>query len=694
MKLLIRNLSFTLFVAIIFSITSCLKSRVDGGETPKTDNIFNFATSTSNILKVKFDVPKGYNVYFEVYTKSPLFEDGSKNPEVTTIDKGYTDENGLYENPIKVPAYVKEVYIYSPDAGVPRLIRAEVKNGVITTAFVPVAASAMSMTRAVIQDELGGTFGKKINNGNNIVSFGEWCNYNIQKKGDDGNYYPLDAKFSDGGIPRAKLLGRMVQMQYVEHDLFAGDFGEPETDQGKDAMVITKSLLDKINAVLPGGDNSVDAEYTEKDADIKILKETVLDLFLIDENAEDFNTLTYYCYETANPPKNTNDIKFQTIAFPNVKLIKARSEEIVKKSGIKEYGALVKGEGVRLHYYKDGADMGVTFPAGVSVGLVLHCGTYDYESGSIVNGKQELYSSLALKNGKSHMASFKADDYNIISIEETFNTGKSSDYKDIILAFKGNDSGSISNGGEEEPTPPVEEDKEFMNHYYGVLAFEDMWPHQGDFDMNDVIVRYKSDITMNKQNEVTKTVNNFTIVWSGARMNNTFAYEDVNISEGAGSGTITGGDSNSNRQGNVIYLAKNILGYANNTEKTTFTVETTYSSPIPKAKFKLPPYNPFITANGDASKEIHLTNNIPTKAADMSLFGTSKDKSSIENNIFYVTFINELQMPFAIEMMFENEEQAKVFMLMEETKRIDETYPRFINWLTSGGQKDQDWYIK
>ena len=44
----------------------------------------------------------------------------------------------------------------------------------------------------------------------------------------------------------------------------------------------------------------------------------------------------------------------------------------------------------------------------------------------------------------------------------------------------------------EDPEVPTDEDN--YTTYSGILTFEDLWPEQGDYDMNDVMIRYKSKV--------------------------------------------------------------------------------------------------------------------------------------------------------------------------------------------------------
>ena len=69
--------------------------------------------------------------YFEVYAENPLSyvaEGGQiiKKAGVSHIATGFTDIQGRYIKPASFPTAVSEVYIYSPDFGVPTLYKTKV----------------------------------------------------------------------------------------------------------------------------------------------------------------------------------------------------------------------------------------------------------------------------------------------------------------------------------------------------------------------------------------------------------------------------------------------------------------------------------------------------------------------------------------------------------------------------------------
>lgn len=198
--------------------------------------------------------------------------------------------------------------------------------------------------------------------------------------------------------------------------------------------------------------------------------------------------------------------------------------------------------------------------------------------------------------------------------------------------------------------------------------------------MNDIVIQYNSEITYNENNMLEKTKDTYTFLWSGASIHNGFGYQinasrtDVEV-EGA---TVDPSISKA-----TLRLFDDALAL---TPGDQFVVTTTYKRKYDKDDFSLPPYNPFITPSYH-EKEVHLTNYPPT-AADLSLFGTKDDCSDTNNNLWYITFVNGIQMPFAIHMP-----GVVDFVWPKEREHIEVYYPQFIDWVKSMGEKNKDWYL-
>ena len=92
--------------------------------------------------------------------------------------------------------------------------------------------------------------------------------------------------------------------------------------------------------------------------------------------------------------------------------------------------------------------------------------------------------------------------------------------------------------------------------------------------------------------------------------------------------------------------------------------------------------------------EVHLTNMRPTEKLDKEKLGIGHDKSDPSANLYYITYsVNGQQMPFAIDIAFENESDQDAFVIPVETKSIDTYYPGLLNWVKTKGKENADWYL-
>ena len=77
---------------------------------------------------------------------------------------------------------------------------------------------------------------------------------------------------------------------------------------------------------------------------------------------------------------------------------------------------------------------------------------------------------------------------------------------------------------------PSDPTRAFDNYYpsrsvYGTLAFEDLWPSKGDYDLNDLVVDYHFQIVTNTQNKVVDIKPTFCVRAAGAGYNNGFGFQ-------------------------------------------------------------------------------------------------------------------------------------------------------------------------
>lgn len=212
----------------------------------------------------------------------------------------------------------------------------------------------------------------------------------------------------------------------------------------------------------------------------------------------------------------------------------------------------------------------------------------------------------------------------------------------------------------------------------GTLAFEDIWPDGGDYDMNDVVVEYNRAIYFNTENMINKIVDTFTPTHDGAMYDNAFAYQI----DGGQFGKVT-----SDKDIKVESETSSIIVFPSVKQAVKGKVGTcTITRTFEKATFNkenLKIYNPYIIVKYAAGQqnrtEVHLPKYSPTSYADKSLIGSSKDVYYIDRDGAY---------PFAIDIPMLN------FIPVTETHNIDTEYPYFKNWADSWGSKSTDWYKK
>lgn len=253
--------------------------------------------------------------------------------------------------------------------------------------------------------------------------------------------------------------------------------------------------------------------------------------------------------------------------------------------------------------------------------------------------------------------------------------------------------------------------------YTGTLAFEDLWPAQGDYDFNDLVVDYDFNIAKNNQEVVQSITATFTIKAFGAASHNGFGFTlpTVNPNDVV---SVTGYDVANNT---VFNIGSN--GLESGQSKTTIIVfddtyrvmptstsgtgantqlDHGYTEPvsivvhivladnaITFSELKIGNFNPFMIVNtsvngapGSRGKEVHLANYEPSDLFDSSYFGQSSDDSSPADGRYFVTADN---LPSAINI-------AEKFDWVIEYQNITDAYTVFRDWAESAGSIYEDWY--
>ena len=595
------------------------------------ENYYDFQTTRSVQLNVEYTTEG--KVYFEVYGENPLkAESGTvlKKDGLIALAKGVTDEAGKYNLKATLPASVTEVHIYSPDFGAPALFKTQLTDGTI---------------RAKIDFESAVDLSKLADAGTSALATRASWN-SIEK------YIPN------------RLSGWNV-------------WGTPSALKDEPKIDVDAVMKKYINTYLPeGGKNQSYAPYVTDNADITLYEEAVKVTFsYLGGETSAKSVLAYYCY---HKDATLEDIKKAAqnacVIFPN-----AHGSVLGYYSGVT----------MKLKYIDPAGNItDGNFPKDTKIGFMLWNNGWTGQAFK----NNVFYSTKALNSDNiSYTATLgikdkKGEEYNVISFEDWSYTG-SLDYNDVVFVITSDPAESIVVPPAPEPTPET-----YTETYQGLLGFEDCWPSQGDYDMNDVVVKYYSNITCNDKNEIISVIDKFTLVWSGANLRNGFGYELPYNMEGktvkfTGQGSISG---------NVVTLfddAKKELGVENipgqdmpsaQPQEVSYTVATTFDVPQSKEGI-VPPYNPFITVN-KTNTEVHLTNYKPTEKA-INIFPSEADISDGVTT----WYVCKDGFPFAIHMDARQDQSLMLLNLKPETVRIDKTYPGFAEWAKTRDPKVKWW---
>lgn len=480
---------------------------------------------------------------------------------------------------------------------------------------------------------------------------------------------------------------------------------------------LTTEFLRDITASLPESkpllQSHPDYLTNDKPTTLQITEKANVWITFVHEGAGWLNSLGFYTFDPKNPPKSISDLKNITMVFPNVSYA---------GSG----GGLVAGNKVKIG----------TFEAGTAIGFFLIGNAFN--NGSVGNGYYAHFShsylnvenspslqrhTVVLDDSKSNriLLAFEDvsrenkpigcdNDFNDAVFFVTSNPIEAIDTKELpkMDTFIDTDKDGVGDTRDEYPTDP----QRAFNAYtpsktgYSSLAYEDMWPAKGDYDFNDLVINYQFQEVLNAQNQVVEIKVKTVVRAVGASFKNAWGFQmdaDPSVIKKVTGQAIKenflsmASNNTENGQSKAVIFAfdnafnaikrsgadfvNTVVGQAYSTPDTLrLTIEL--ANPVSQSVLGTPPYNPFVVANKERGKEIHLPDYKPTDKANASLFGTSHDRSNSAKNTYYKNWKN---LPWAIQI-------PDTFDYPIEKKELLEAYPKFRDWAESGGTKNTDWY--
>lgn len=679
-KKLLFHFRMVCLVALLFTVVGCRDK--DYYNPDPIENVglskLSFSTTKSVELNLNYQTPVGFVSTFEAYIEYPLDNEGVLKKNIYPITAGI-HISGVSKIKRVLPAYVNELYVYSTDLFIPRLLHATIDNTTGVASFKQVSITTTSQSAPatrIIGDGRISTFLKSV-----------------------ADFYDKNKYSSTGELLESK------------YDLINPDQIKP----------IPSEMLTAISQTFPE-EKKAKAEYM-KDASIEIKSDpnkTGVNLYVsvIYAGGQFNNSLSYFVYEGAKELKDLTASERNTLEIINIFQLADIHSNSFKNKGM----GLTPGHYVQLKYRNAQGQYVNEFPVGAKIGWVLHSNGFDSTNFGVMRSQDRIYSiSSWNKNSAKKTIYFGVTDdnrneYICFGFEDQLTAGDD-DCNDVLF--------HVDVDPIEAVNPPSFIPVEGIIHssatYHGVLTFEDSWPQKGDYDLNDVVVKYTSTINYVQAGRTTETGGSqlvgygdiavestkdvFSFIHTGADFDNAFAYK-VNIDPSKVKEVkITDNESNtfaysikSDGNGFIIQICPNVKDVippmAVVTTPAVYSVETIFMDNVKDSDFEecKSPYNPYIkpknTAIPSDGIEVHLPFYYPTSTVDHKLFQTESDVSEPAKGIYYASR-DGAYYPFALHLAGVTD-----FKIPVEGKSIDISYPKYTDWVNNGcGTVSADWYL-
>ncbi len=600
------------------------------------------------------------------------------------IFKGVTNAQGVLSAKLNMSAYMDTVVVDANYLGL-------IQNVLVTT------------TDNTLNCTVGGATGYS----GNIVGV-------LQSNSDPANAANIirSAASSNGGMVSMDINGVKTNTKFSYLGTYNSNGRPNNLETPGDEIGL--DMLNTINASLPEQKKvpQLHPEYIAKDAttNINVKEDAEVWITFVHEGAGYRNALGFYTYDTKTPPTTLADITEIKFIYPNASLRGSSGE-------------MVSGDKVKLG----------TFTAGTTIGLVLFQNAWNGRDVSV--GATALFSDPNLNpesdpDLRNHNVFLQYQNTFLIGFEDIRrdNSGCDQDFNDLVVYATSNPITAIDTKGVQPAEKPVDADgdgvldeldqfpndptKAYTSYYpsqnnWGTLAFEDLFPYAGDYDMNDMVIGYRYTMVSNAQNNVVELTADYKPLANGASYQNAFGVQfsfapsliksvtGQNVATGLAKLNANGTEAGQSKA--VIIPIDNmysVLKYSNgavfvNTrvdmEKTTGTpvsILIQFNSPVTPTTLNIANNNPFLISNQRRGYEVHLPGFAPTDLADSKLFGTGNDDSNPSSNRYYVSKDNY---PWALNF-------AETFYYPIEGAAFSEAYLHFFDWAKSGGTSYKDWY--
>jgi len=383
-------------------------------------------------------------------------------------------------------------------------------------------------------------------------------------------------------------------------------------------------------------------------------------------------------------------------------------------------GSLVNGESTPKAV--DDSDDGVQFVTGLEAGLdtliLVTSSTsgylnawFDWNQNNIFDENEQVITSKNLVSGENHIllevpssaqvgntwARFRVTEDAVVTVNGGAANGEVEDYE-VNISDPGMSTTSYPGGGS-----------------WVTLAYEDLWPEKGDYDFNDVVVNYRTTINKVGSNVIRYVIEGH-LNAVGAGYHNGFAVRFKNLPSGYVNSNLIRHEIGGALQSSValepgrseailvvipdtktVYSSACAYFRTNGCEsdstisfKITLPLSTSIDASIAPSGLLDPfifavngfAHGDYVNVNSARSWEVHLKNQEPTEAFDLSLLQKEDDDSDSALGRYFLT---ETGLPFGMEM-------GVNWSHPKEHVDLNSAYPLFRDFAETLGSANPTWF--
>jgi len=687
------------------------------------EGLFNFSLLDTISFSLTYKT-QGIKIPFNVYTENPYRESDGRiyiDSLLNSVLSGFTDLQGNFNNEeVLIPSGTKRLYITAPSLYAPMLLNEDATESLLDGEGLPLTSDNFSYTE--ITKSIG-----------------------IKASGEDSDWAHIDVGANYATVGSTDKLVRL-------YDQYDGSTCYPSNSNAdiysvitNDTQITENSTVNQLSQRLYQSlfhwngntytDNQNNLIYSAND-DVTILNETAsgkkikgsqIDVNFLSAGGSYNSTLAYYYYPVSD--KNIVDADY----LHNLK------KYIVIPRGYK--GHPTEKIKIRLQYFGENYDQnGVDiFPDGITIGWMIIVNISNFgnnggvnlgdnpsvdqlskaQSGTYAHGNYVYSNSIG--NALVGNISAAYSDYMgepapgcaylydedakcmVVGFEDLAYKGEftsiyNCNFTDILFYISFNtilesesETNSIPVSVVSIPRTSEYVQKTATKTYTGTLAFEDVWPTGGDYDLNDFVLEYKTIVKYTDDNVMLSVDDYFTPTYDGASYLDAFGYQIASDELGSVDFTASsdGIIQEEENQFLIITSANSGISYRGAiTNKTTYHLRRNFDSSFNYSDYHHT-VNPFIVPDYTSATqqergkryEIHLPGHSATNWADMSLINTADDWCYVDKDGKY---------PFAIDLPVTGWQVNPT-----EIESIDKkAYPDFKTWADSDGEEETDWYNK